>query len=664
MEEKKKRIQELTELLNRASDHYYNDKDEIMPNYEWDRLFDELQALEEETGFILPKSPTQRTGAEETIEGGRREPHEFPALSLAKTKEIPVLEKWAGERPVWLSWKLDGITLVATYDNGGLTRLMTRGNGTIGTNITYFAPCIGQIPLKIEEKGHLVVRGEAVISYTDFQNLNDLMEEGEEPYANPRNLVAGTLGLDPERAAEAKERRVRFFAFTLVHCDREIVSWGERMSWLDSMGFTTVDHEKTDAKGLAEAIGRWTDRVRNGGLDLPVDGLVITYDDTVYAATGSVTGHHATNAGMAFKWQDTVAETTLDHIEWSCAVSTISPVAVFDMVELEGTQVRRASLCNISEMERLGIGADRRTTLRVIKSNMIIPKCVAADAHGTAFHIPEQCPVCHAPTEIRTGEKTGTKTLHCTNPDCSARQIRKFARFVSKPGMDIDGLSAKTLMKLINEGLLHDFADIYHLSEHAEPIVAMEGMGEKSFRNLHSAIEKSRSCHPVNFIYALCIPLIGTDAGKRMIAKLGTEGFLAHLKQGGDFTDIDGIGPEKAGSVALWYENEKNRLLLERLLEEITLENVMPSGDRTGSCGGLTFVITGDVHIFKNRDAFKAYVESQGGKVTGSVSKKTDFLVNNDAASGSAKNRKARELGIPIITEEEFADRYGVADLP
>ena len=662
MEEKKKRIRELVSLLNQASEAYYNQQTELMSNFEWDSLFDELSELEAETGYVLESSPTGKTGAQIQGAGSRRERHEFPALSLAKSKDLAVLRKWAQDKPIWLSWKLDGVTLVATYDDGQLTRLMTRGNGTVGNNITDLAKHVRQLPLTIAEKGHFVVRGEAVISYSDFQNLNDLLEEGEEPYANPRNLVAGALSLDEDRAAEVSERRVSFFAFTLVYCEQELRSWGARMDYLDQLHFTTVDRELTDSAGLSGVVDRWTAFVREGKQDLPVDGLVITFDDTVYAATGSVTGHHATNAGMAYKWQDTVAETTLDHIEWSCAVSTISPVAVFDMVELEGTQVRRASLCNLSEMERLGIGADRKTTLKVIKSNMIIPKCVAADAHGTVFEIPARCPVCQAPTLIRTGEKTGTKTLHCTNPDCSAKQIRKFARFVSKAGMDIDGLSAKTLMKLINQGLIRDFSDIYHLDQHRETIVAMEGLGEKSYENLEKAITKSRLVQPVHFIYALCIPMIGVDAGKKILARLGTEGFLKGLEEGQDFSAIDGIGPEKAGSVTAWYREEKNRAVFERLLKEITLVQVAPRLQDEGSCQGKTFVITGDVQVFRNREHFKAYVERQGGRVTGSVSKKTDFLVNNDAGSSSAKNRKAGELGIPILTEQDFIDRFGIEE--
>ena len=653
MEDYKIRCKELVRRLNEASEAYYNGGEEIMSNYEWDAMFDELLSLEAETGYVLPDSPTQNTGYEEN--NGEREDHEFPALSLAKTKQVSELIKWAEERDVWLSWKLDGLTLVLTYDGGKLTRILTRGNGVTGTNITYLKNSIKGFPLKIKYKGHLVVRGEAVISYSDFALINDTIEDDDEKYANPRNLASGTLSLDD--AEKVKERRVHFHAFTLVYLEDNIVSWGERMDFLEREGFTVVDREKTDAAGIADVVERWTKRVENGEMDLPVDGLVICYDDTDYAASGSVTGHHAAKAGYAFKWQDVSALSKLLYVEWSCAASTISPVAVFEPVQLEGTTVSRASLCNISEMERLGIG--ETCTLEVIKANKIIPKCIAVKEASGAFTIPEKCPVCGAQTEIRTSPKSKTRTLHCTNPDCSAKHVKKFTRFVSKTGMDIDGLSIQTMLKFMNEGFLKEFQDIYHLSEHAEEIRQMEGFGEKSCENMMKAIEKSRQANPVNFIYALCIPMMGIDAGKKIIADGGFEGFLERLEQKKGFEDIDGIGPEKSGSALLWYENDKNRLSLEALLKEVTIEKTAGKPDAGGKCAGLTFVITGEVHHYKNRDEFKAYVEASGGKVTGSVTSKTSYLVNNDTASASSKNRKAKELGIPIISEEEFVSCFG-----
>ena len=653
--EKEQRIKYLIEQLNLASQAYYNGQNEIMTNYEWDAMFDELTLLEQETGIILEDSPTQRTGMD--VEAGEREEYEFPALSLAKTKQVEELQAWAGDRDIWLSWKLDGLTLVLTYDGGVLTKILTRGNGTAGNNITFLKQAIGGIPLTIAYKGHMVVRGEAVISYSDFDQINDMIEDDDEKYANPRNLASGTLNLDD--LEEVKKRHVNFHAFTLVYLDDPILSWGERMKYLEDMNFIVVEHEKTTASGLSDVIERWTEKVERGEMDLPVDGLVICYDDTEYAASGSVTGHHATRAGYAFKWADEAVDTRLRYIEWSCAVSTISPVAVFEPVQIEGTTVSRASLCNISEIERLGLGAE--CTLSVIKANKIIPKCIAVkDAKGEVV-IPETCPVCGASTKIHISPKSGTKTLHCTNPDCTAKNVKKFTRFVSKQAMDIDGLSVQTMLKFINQGYIREFADLYHLSEHFDEISQMEGFGEKSCTNMNLAIEKSRNVHPVKLIYALCIPMIRIDAGKKIVAEVGFEGFLKRMEEQDDFEDIDGIGLEKSNSILLWYQKKENRMMLAHLLQEIQVEKVEVKDTSAGSCVGQTFVITGDVHQFKNRNEFKAYVEAQGGKVTGSVSKKTTYLVNNDLESASSKNKKAKELGIPIISEDTFVEMFGRA---
>lgn len=651
METKKKRIEELVGILNEASGAYYQGQEEKMSNYEWDAMFDELTALEQETGYILPDSPTQNTGAEET--GGNREPHEFPALSLAKTKQVSELKKWAEGRDIWLSWKLDGLTLVLTYDKGKLTKIVTRGNGAVGNNITFLKDAIKGFPLKISYQGHMVVRGEATISYTDFEMINDLIEDDDEKYANPRNLASGTLSLDDPQ--KVKERCVYFHAFTLVYREEGIRSFGEQMDYLDKEGFLTVERERCNEDNLDEVIARWTHKVESGQMDIPVDGLVICYDDTVYAATGSVTGHHATRAGFAFKWADVSATSRLRYVEWSCAASTISPVAVFEPVQLEGTTVSRASLCNISEMERLGIGEE--CTLEIIKANKIIPKCIAVKEAKGSFHIPETCPVCGARTQIHISN-SGTKTLHCTNPDCTARQGKKYTRFVSKSGMDIDGLSIQTMLRFMNEGFVREFADIYHLGQHAETIRNMEGFGDKSCENLLNAVEKSREVKAVNFIYALCIPMIGVDAARKIVGSVSFNGFLERMKNGQGFEDVDGIGPEKSGSVMEWYRIAKNKEALEHLLQEVRIIQGEAVSAEGGTCAGLIFVITGDVHRFKNRDAFKSYVEQQGGKVTGSVSAKTNFLINNDSESSSGKNRKAKELGIPILTEDEFIERF------
>ena len=651
-------IQSLVEQLNAASDAYYNGREEIMTNYEWDAAFDRLKKLEEETGIILPDSPTQNVSADNLT--GQKEEHEFPALSLAKTKKVAELAKWAENRPIWLSWKLDGLTLVVTYDNGKLTKVVTRGNGHIGTNITHLSTAIDGILQAIPYKGHLVIRGEAVISYPDFEQFN---MESEEEYANPRNLASGSLTL--KNINEVKERHIRWIPFTLVYEEEKIISWGNRMAWLEQQGFKPVDRElieqPTEAN-IQAVIDRWTERVTgksSSPFPYPVDGLVITYDDTAYAATGSVTGHHATRAGYAFKWQDESAETELEYIEWSCAASTISPVAVFKPVELEGTTVKRASLCNISECERLGIG-DKGTKIAVIKANKIIPKVINVVERLGVFHIPEFCPVCQSATEVTESESSGTKTLHCTNTHCPAKQLKKFGRFVSKEGINIDGLSEQTIQKFINLGWVREYADLFHLDNHASELRTMEGFGDKSVSKLLTAIEKARDVEAHRLLFALNIPLIGRDVCNRLlsayqIADLFHTAIEATTED--VFATIAGIGPEKSASFVRWMKDKDNYSMLQQLLVELNISqsSSAPTGN---SCEGLTFVITGDVHHYKNRNELKAYIESQGGKVTGSVSKSTSFLINNDVESSSGKNKKAKELSIPIISEEDFIARF------
>ena len=651
-------IQSLVEQLNAASDAYYNGREEIMTNYEWDAAFDRLKKLEEETGIILPDSPTQNVSADNLT--GQKEEHEFPALSLAKTKKVAELAKWAENRPIWLSWKLDGLTLVVTYDNGKLTKVVTRGNGHIGTNITHLSKAIDGILQAIPYKGHLVIRGEAVISYPDFEQFN---MESEEEYANPRNLASGSLTL--KNINEVKERHIRWIPFTLVYEEEEIISWGNRMAWLEQQGFKPVDRElieqPTEAN-IQAVINRWTERVTgksSSPFPYPVDGLVITYDDTAYAATGSVTGHHATRAGYAFKWQDESAETELEYIEWSCAASTISPVAVFKPVELEGTTVKRASLCNISECERLGIG-DKGTKIAVIKANKIIPKVINVVERLGVFHIPEVCPVCQSATEVTESESSGTKTLHCTNTHCPAKQLKKFGRFVSKEGINIDGLSEQTIQKFINLGWVREYADLFHLNNHASELRTMDGFGDKSVSKLLTAIEKARNVEAHRLLFALNIPLIGRDVCNRLLSAYQIADLFHTATEATTedvFATIAGIGPEKSASFVRWMKDKDNYSMLQQLLVELNLSqsSSAPTGN---SCEGLTFVITGDVHHYKNRNELKAYIESQGGKVTGSVSKSTSFLINNDVESSSGKNKKAKELSIPIISEEEFIAQF------
>ena len=654
MEEKLLQMKSLVERLNQASDSYYNGKGELMTDYEWDALFDQLKRLEEETGEILPDSPTNRVSEDSIV--GKKEEHEFAALSLAKTKQVSDLVKWAEDRPIWISWKLDGLTLVVTYDGGKLTKIVTRGDGHIGTNITHLAPAISGIPGTISEKGHLVVRGEAVISYTDFEQF---IIESEGDYANPRNLASGSLTL--KDIDEVKQRHIQWIPFTLVYTERELTSWGERMQMLKDLGMNPVERERIDhptTENIQLEIDKFPEKVTSKKNPFPVDGLVICYDDTAYAATGSVTGHHATRAGFAFKWQDEHADTVLDHIEWSCAASTITPVAVFKPVELEGTTVQRASLCNVSECERLGIG-DKGTRLQVIKANKIIPKVINITEVVGSFVIPNECPVCHAPAVVRESE-SGTKTLHCTNAACPAKQLKKFARFVSKEGINIDGISEQTVWKFINHGFIREYADFYKLKNYAFEISCFEGFGKKSVSNLLESVEKSRHTDGRHLLYALNIPLCGGDVAKRLLSRYKVKELIetARLSMFDDeFASIDGIGPEKSAKFIAWFKDDIHFQHVQHLLSELIIEEQEPV--ETGNkCQGLTFVVTGDVHHYKNRNELKAYIESQGGKVTGSVSKSTNFLINNDAASQSSKNKKAHELNIPIITEDEFIEKF------
>ena len=655
----------LVEELNRASDAYYNGRGELMTDYEWDAKFDQLKQLESQSGVVLPDSPTHRVSADTTI--GKKEEHEFSALSLAKTKQPTDLVKWAEGRPIWLSWKLDGLTLVVTYDEGQLTKVVTRGDGHIGTNITHLAQAINGIPATIHATGHVVVRGEAVISYEDFDRFN---LESDEEYANPRNLASGSLTLKDPR--EVAQRHIRWIPFTLVHTDEEIPTWGARMDWLKRAGLGAVDHERIDDPTLEHveaAIERWTEKVTKRENPYPVDGLVIVYDDAEYAATGSVTGHHATRAGYAFKWADESASTELDHVEWSCAASTISPVAVFRPVELEGTTVKRASLCNISECERLGMGG-KGTQLEVIKANKIIPKVIKVKQAVGPFCIPDRCPVCGSPTRVDVSAASGTKTLHCTHAACPAKQLRKFARFVSKQGVNVDGISEQTLQKFINLGWIRDYADIFDLPTHAMEIAALEGFGVKSATNIRQSVERARKVEARRLLYALSIPLCGQDVCNRLLSAYSLNDLIALAEGNVRPTDlftpsaeetlamIPGIGPEKAKSFVAWFAQEEHRSVMARLLNVLTVEQTSTAA--TGEkCKGLVFVVTGDVHHYKNRNELKAYIESQGGKVTGSVSKSTSYLINNDVTSTSSKNQKAHQFNIPIISEDEFVERFG-----
>ena len=646
-------IESLVNQLNAASDAYYNGKGELMSDYEWDAAFDRLKKLEGETGIILSDSPTQNVSADNVI--GQKEQHEFAALSLAKTKKVIDLTKWADNRPIWLSWKLDGLTLVVTYDNGKLIKVVTRGNGHIGTNITHLYKAIDGILDTIPYKGHLVIRGEAIISYADFEQFN---MESEEEYANPRNLASGSLSM--KDINEVKKRHILWIPFTLVYIEEETVSWGERMKWLEEQGFNVVEREfieKPTEKNIQGVINHWSNT--SSVYPYPVDGLVIAYDDTVYGASGSITGHHATRAGYAFKWQDKSVETELEYIEWSCATSTITPIAVFKPTEIEGTTVKRASLCNISECERLGIG-DKGTKIAVIKANKIIPKVINVIERLGVFHIPEVCPVCQSATEVIESESSGTKTLHCTNTHCPAKQLKKFGRFVSKEGINIDGLSEQTIQKFINLGWVREYADLFHLNNHASELRTMEGFGDKSVSKLLTAIEKARDVEAHRLLFALNIPLIGRDVCKRLLSVYSFNELIDIAKESNDeniFSKINGIGDEKSSSFVKWIHNDDNYAILNRLLKEVNIINTsnISNGNK---CKELTFVITGDLHHYNNRNELKTYIESQGGRITSSISKSTNFLINNDIESSSHKNKMANKLSIPIISENEFIDKF------
>ncbi|MCR5041625.1 MAG: NAD-dependent DNA ligase LigA [Clostridia bacterium] len=666
------RMKELVAALNEASAAYYSGQSEIMSDREWDALFDELAGLEKKTGIVLPDSPTAKVSSESDSgerEDGAAEPsaqrrvrHEYPALSLAKTKQVGDLVSWAGGRPVWLSWKLDGLTLVATYDGGELTSLVTRGNGEEGADITRLAGSISGVPSGIGFSGHLVVRGEAVISYADFEAF--VAENGED-YANPRNLASGSLAL--KDSDEVRRRSIRFVAFTLVAAEPggseglapefDAGSWGSRMALLDSLGFSTVERvpiKEPDLINMTAAVDGFSEGL--GTNPYPADGLVLVYDDTVYASGGSVTGHHATRAGLAFKWKDESAYTALRYIEWSCAAASITPVAVFEPVELEGTVVKRASLCNVSECERLGIGG-AGSELEVIKANKIIPKVVSVRKAVGPLVIPTSCPVCGFETRLDVGA-SGARVLRCANEKCQAKRLKRYERFVSKPALDVDGLSINTIARFISEGYIRSFADILRLDSREQEIAQLEDFGEKSAANIAEAVKKSRRTTVSRLLFALSIPTVGQEAA-RLLAKSGSlDELIVRARSGDDkvFSAIEGFGDKTSKTVCAWFCDPENEAELSDLLPLLELED--EQAETSDELKGLTFVITGDVERFRNRGELKAWIIARGGKVAGTVSKNTDYLINNDPDSSSTKNRRAAELGVPVIPESAL---FGLA---
>ncbi len=617
-----------------------------MSNFEYDRLYEELQELEKKTGTVLAGSPTVTVGYE-AVDELPKERHETPMLSLDKTKDVEVLRSFLGDQKTLISWKLDGLTVVLTYREGKLEKAVTRGNGEVGEVITNNARVFRNIPLNIPYKGELVLRGEAVISYRDFERINEEIEDADARYKNPRNLCSGSVRqLNNEITAA---RNVRFYAFALVQArgvnfdnSRE-----QQFRWLAEQGFDVVEYRVAYRDTLDDVIRYFADRIAD--FDIPSDGLVALYDDIAYGDSLGRTAKFPRNS-FAFKWKDELRETRLLEIEWSASrTGLINPVAVFEPVELEGTTVSRASVHNLSILKSLKLGIGDRIT--VYKANMIIPQIAENLTCSGNLKIPENCPVCGGATKING--LNGVETLYCTNPDCQAKKIKSFTLFVSRDAMNIDGLSEATLEKLIARGFIHSFADIFRLKEHRQEIVEMEGLGEKSFENLMNSIDRARNTTLPRLIYGLGISNIGSANAKMICRAFGYD--LNRIRHAGaeEMSLIDGIGPVIAGTFADYFSSGKNQAALDDLLGELTIE--IPAAETgPGLLEGKTFVITGSLEHYANRNEMKAVIEEQGGKVTGSVSAKTDYLINNDASSGSSKNRKARELGIPVITEEEF----------
>ena len=647
--EKKDRIDYLTEKLNEASRAYYTDGAEIITNFEYDAMYDELLALEDETGYIRDDSPSINVGYE-TAAGLPKIVHETRMLSLNKTKDRDELKAWLGDHKGLLSWKLDGLTVGITYENGRLVQGVTRGNGVEGELITANVLACRNVPKSIPYKGKTVLRGEAVIRYSDFEKINEAIEDADAKYKNPRNLCSGSIRqLDPKVTAE---RCVNFYAFSLYQCEgMEFRTRHEQIEWVKTQGFDTVDYVMADRDSLSDAIDRYEAAIPD--FDIPSDGLVLTLDDIAYAATLGETAKYPKDS-IAFKWRDQQAETVLREIEWSPSrTGLLNPVAIFDPVELEGTTVSRASVHNINIMEDLELGIG--DTIQVYKANMIIPQLAGNLTRSGNIEIPAVCPVCGGPTLIRDEE--GTKTLNCVNPDCLAKHVKKFSHFVSRDALNIEGLSESGLLKLIGIGALRTFADLFRLEEHREDIIALEGFGQKSFDNLAAAAERASHTTPARLLYGLGVPGIGA-ANSNVIARACRNKWDDMQKLDEDaLVDIDGVGNVMARDYVSYFKDDDNKRVIADLLNSLTLDE---SFEAAGTkLDGKTFVITGSLEHYANRKDLKAEIEAEGGKVAGSVSAKTDYLITNDPGSGSSKNRAARELGIEIITEEDIIRMLG-----
>ena len=648
-EDKTKRIRELIGTLRAAGRAYYQESREIMSNFEYDKLYDELVSLEKETGIVFANSPTQNVGYE-VVSALPKERHEKPMLSLNKTKSVEELADWLGGQTGLLSWKMDGLTIVLTYQNGTLVKAVTRGNGEIGEVITANAKAFVNVPLNISYQGELILRGEAIIRYSDFEKINEQIEDVDAKYKNPRNLCSGSVRqLNSEITAQ---RHVYFYAFSLVKADGIDFknSRKEQFEWLKTQGFEVVEYHEVTKETLPETVKMYSEAIAEN--DTPSDGLVLLYDDIAYGQSLGRTAKFPRDS-IAFKWADEIQETKLLYIEWSASrTGLINPVAVFEPVELDGTTVSRASVHNISIMEALELGAGDRIT--VYKANMIIPQIADNLTRSGVRDIPEACPVCGGQTEVR--QLNDVKSLYCTNPDCQAKKIKSFTLFTSRDALNIAGLSEATLEKFIGVGMIHEYADIFHLDRHQEEIVEMDGFGQKSYDNLIAAAEKASHTTLPRMVYGLGVAGIGL-ANAKMICRHFKNDFEAmrHATVE-ELVEIDGIGEVLAQAWTAFFSDGKNNAIVDHLLAELTFEaeDEESSEGADEAFAGMNFVITGSLEHFKNRKELQELIERRGGKVTGSVTSKTNYLINNDVASSSSKNKKARELGVPILSEEEF----------
>ena len=644
---KNERMKELVSLLNKASRAYYQEAQEIMSNYEYDRLYDELKELEDELGITLSNSPTVNVGYE-VVSELPKERHESPMLSLDKTKEVEELKNFVGDQKVLMSWKMDGLTVVLTYRDGKLYKAVTRGNGEVGEVITNNAKVFKNVPVQIAYQGELILRGEAVIGYKDFEKINQEIEDVDARYKNPRNLCSASVSqLNNQITAK---RNVMFYAFTLVQADGVDFqnSRACQMEWLKSQGFTTVEYYMVTRDTVEDKVAKFSSKISEN--DFPSDGLVLTYDDIAYGRSLGRTAKFPRDS-FAFKWQDEIRETVLREIEWSPSrTGLINPVAIFDPVELEGTTVSRASVHNISIMEELELGIGDR--IEVYKANMIIPQIAENLTRSGVKDIPCKCPVCQGETKIR--QVGNAKALYCMNPECQAKHVKSFALFVSRDALNIEGLSEATLEKFISRGYIHTFADIFHLDQYKEKIQKMEGFGEKSYKKLTESIEKARTTTLPRVIYSLGIAGIGLANAKVICRELkyDVESLLKVSEE--ELNEIQGVGEVLAKAFVGYFADAKHVENFRRLLNELTIPEETVTKQQIFE--GVNFVITGSVKHFANRGEVKELIESLGGKVTGSVTSKTNYLINNDVTSTSSKNKKANELGIPIISEETFLE--------